>query len=169
VSGVGEEKESRMRDWITALSLLTTALIAAPAMAQERPWEWGMHPGWWMWGAGGMVMVLMMLVFWGLVIAALVLVVGAVSTGFAIAAAGGDEQPLTGSDLEQAKAAALAHTGGGTVTETETGDDGAAYSVEVRLADGTQVEVNLDGNFDVIGQATDDDGPGDQEGPGDDD
>jgi hypothetical protein len=102
-------------------------------------------------------------------IAALVLVVGAVSTGFAIAAAGGDEQPLTGSDLEQAKAAALAHTGGGTVTETETGDDGAAYSVEVRLADGTQVEVNLDGNFDVIGQATDDDGPGDQEGPGDDD
>jgi len=102
-------------------------------------------------------------------IAALVLVVGAVSTGFAIAAAGGDEQPLTGSDLEQAKAAALAHTGGGTVTETETGDDGAAYSVEVRLADGTQVEVNLDGNFDVIGQATDDDGPGDEEGPGDDD
>jgi uncharacterized membrane protein YkoI len=102
-------------------------------------------------------------------IAALVLVVGAVSTGFAIAAARGDEQPLTGSALEQAKAAALAHTGGGTVTETETGDDGAAYSVEVRLADGTQVEVNLDGNFDVIGQATDDDGPGDQEGPGDDD
>ena len=50
-----------------------------------------------------------------------------------------------------------------------TGDDGAAYSVEVRLADGTQGEVNLDGNFDVIGQATDDDGPGDQEGPGDDD
>ena len=102
-------------------------------------------------------------------IAALVVVVGAVSTGFAIAAAGGDEQPLTGSALEQAKAAALAHTGGGTVTETETGDDGAAYSVEVRLADGTQVEVNLDGNFDVIGQATDDDGPGDQEGPEDDD
>ena len=101
-------------------------------------------------------------------IAALVLVVGAVSTGFAIAAAGGDEQPLTGSDLEQAKAAALAHTGGGTVTETETGDDGAAYSVEVRLADGTQVEVNLDGNFDVIGQSPDDDGAGDQEGPDDD-
>jgi putative membrane protein len=73
VSGVGEEKESRMRDWITALSLLTTALIAAPAMAQERPWEWGMHPGWWMWGAGAMVMMLMMLVFWGLVIAGLVL------------------------------------------------------------------------------------------------
>ena len=102
-------------------------------------------------------------------IAALVLVVAAVSTGFAIAAAGGDEQPLTGSDLEKATAAALAHTGGGTVVETETGDDGAAYGVEVRLADGTQVEVNLDEGFNVIGQETDDDGPGDQEGPGDDD
>ena len=32
---------------------------------------WGMHPGWWMWGAGGLVMRLMMLVFWGLVIAGL--------------------------------------------------------------------------------------------------
>jgi putative membrane protein len=69
----GEGKESRMHDWITELSLLTTALIPAPAMAQERPWEWGMHPGWWMWGAGGMVMMLIMLVFWGLVIAGLVL------------------------------------------------------------------------------------------------
>ena len=55
------------------------------------------------------------------------------------------------------------------MTETETGDDGAAYSVEVRMADGSQVEVNLDENFNVIGQATDDDGAGDQEGPGDDD
>ena len=102
-------------------------------------------------------------------IAVVVFVVVAVSAGFAIASAGGDEQPLTGSDLEKATAAALAHTGGGTVTETETGDDGSAYSVEVLLADGTQVEVNLDANFQVIGQATDDDGPGDQEGPGDDD
>ena len=102
-------------------------------------------------------------------IAALVLVVAAVSTGFAIAAAGSDEQPLTGSDLEKATAAALAHTGGGTVVETETGDDGAAYSVGVRLADGTEVEVNLDEAFNVIGQEADDDGPGEQEGPGDDD
>ena len=39
---------------------------------------------------------------------------------------------------------ALEHTGGGTVTESEIGDDGAAYSVEVRLADGSQVEVNLE-------------------------
>lgn len=72
---VKEAKALRaMRDWIVQLSLLTIALVPGPAMAQERPWEWGrgMHPGWWMWGAGGPVMMLMMLVFWGLVIAALV-------------------------------------------------------------------------------------------------
>lgn len=42
---------------------------------QERvaEWHWEMHPMWWMWGAGGLVMMLMMLVFWGVVIAALVL------------------------------------------------------------------------------------------------
>lgn len=64
-----------MRDWIIALIGLTAAFIPAPVLAQERPWEWGwgMHPGWWMWGAGGAVMMLMMLVFWGLVIAGVVL------------------------------------------------------------------------------------------------
>lgn len=36
-------------------------------------WQWGMHPMMFMWGAGGLVMMLMMFVFWGLVIAALVL------------------------------------------------------------------------------------------------
>ncbi len=46
----------------------------------------------------------------------------------------------------------LTRTGGGTVIETETGDDGAAYSVEIRLADGAEVEVELDENFDVIGR-----------------
>jgi uncharacterized membrane protein YkoI len=102
-------------------------------------------------------------------IGAVVAVVGALSAGIAIAAAGDDEQPLTGSTLERATDAALAHTGGGTVVETETGDDGAAYSVEVQLGDGSQVEVNLDESFEVIGQEADDDGPGDDEGSGDDD
>jgi hypothetical protein len=52
----------------------------------------------------------------------------------------------------------LAEPGGGTVTETEAGDDGAAYSVEVRLEEGRQSEVNLHENFNVIGQDADDDG-----------
>jgi len=102
-------------------------------------------------------------------LAALVLVAGAISAGFAIAAGGDDDKPLTGSNLEKATAAALAHTGGGTVVETEVGDDGAAYGVEVRLDDGRVVEVNLDESFDVIGQQNDDDGPGHREdGPDDD-
>jgi uncharacterized membrane protein YkoI len=96
-------------------------------------------------------------------IAAAVVVLGAVTAGIAIGAAGGDDdRALTGSALERATDAALAHTGGGTVTETEIGDDGAAYSVEVRLGDGSEVEVNLDENFDVIGQEVDDDGADDE-------
>ena len=67
------------------------------------------------------------------------------------------DTPLSGTDLDRAVAAALDHTGGGEVTETELGDDGAAYGVEIRLADGSQVEVNLDTDFTVIGSAPDDD------------
>ncbi|MGH9112838.1 MAG: PepSY domain-containing protein [Acidimicrobiales bacterium] len=90
-------------------------------------------------------------------------------TGVAVAAtSGGDDEPLTGSTLERAVAAALEETGGGTVVETEVGDDGAAYGVEVRLADGSQVEVNLDRDFNVIGHEADDDGPND-DGSNDDD
>jgi uncharacterized membrane protein YkoI len=98
----------------------------------------------------------------------LVVVIGGASAGIAIAAGGEDEQPLTGSTLQRATDAALAHAGGGTVVETESGDDGAAYSVEIRREDGSQVEVNLDTDFNVIGSEADDDGPGDQDGPGDD-
>ena len=101
-------------------------------------------------------------------IAVVVIAAIAVSAGFAIAAASGDDdKPLTGQTFDRATAAALQHTGGGTVTETELGDDGATYSVEVRLQDGRQVEVNLDESFKLIGQETDDDGPGDKEEPGD--
>jgi uncharacterized membrane protein YkoI len=103
------------------------------------------------------------------IIAALVVALGAVSAGIAIAAGvGDDDKPLTGSALEKASAAALAHTRGGTVIETEVGDDGAAYGVEVRLADGSVVEVSLDENFEVVGQEGDDDGAGETEGPDDD-
>ncbi len=101
-------------------------------------------------------------------VAAAVLVLGAVPAGLAIAGSSSDESPLSGSTLERATAAALAHTGGGSVTETETGDDGAAYSVEVELADGRQVEVDLDENFGVIGQESDDDGAEDPGEPDDD-
>ena len=84
----------------------------------------------------------------------------ATAAGVGIAAAGDDDRPLTGDDLDRAVAAALAETGGGGVLETEVGDDGAAYGVEIRLDDGRVVEVSLDENFDVIGSEADDDGAG---------
>jgi uncharacterized membrane protein YkoI len=89
----------------------------------------------------------------------------AMAGGVAAAASGGDpDQQLTGATRDRAVAAALAATGGGTVLETEAGDDGAAYGVEVRLADGRQVEVQLDQAFRVVGREADEDRPGEVEG-----
>lgn len=65
------------------------------------------------------------------------------------------EEPITGEALELASAAALEYTGGGRVTETEVGDEDGYYEVEVTLADGSQVDVHLDVNFNVIGTETD--------------
>jgi uncharacterized membrane protein YkoI len=84
--------------------------------------------------------------------------------GVAIATgAGDDERPLTGATLERARAAALEFTGGGTVIESEAGDDGAAYGVEVRLQDGRVVEISLDAEFQVLGEEAED-GPNDRDG-----
>ena len=100
-------------------------------------------------------------------VAAVALIGG--GTAIAVASVGGDDdEPLTGTTLDQAVAAALEETRGGTVTETEVGDDGAAYSVEVRLDDGSQVEVNLDEDFNVIGQEADDDGANEENDDDDD-
>lgn len=90
-----------------------------------------------------------------------------VGTGAAIASASGDDQPLAGPATEKAIAAALQYTGGGTVIETEAGDDGVAYEVEIRFADGRVVEVGLDANFKVIGQESDDDASADAGSNGD--
>jgi uncharacterized membrane protein YkoI len=96
-------------------------------------------------------------------IAALVLAVAAIAAGIAIGAGGRDsETPITGTALARASAAALEHTGGGRVTETEAGDEGGAYEVEVTLADGRQVDVHLDAAFNVIGdEADEENGPDD--------
>ena len=52
--------------------------------------------------------------------------------------------------------AALAETGGGTVTGTEVGDEESYYEVEVTRDDGSQVDVQLDESFAVVGSAADD-------------
>jgi uncharacterized membrane protein YkoI len=90
-------------------------------------------------------------------IVALVLAVAAVTAGIAVGAGGDDDDapPITGTALERASDAALAHTGGGRVTETEAGDEEGAYEVEVTLADGSQVDVHLDSSFAVIGDEAD--------------
>ena len=89
-------------------------------------------------------------------------------TGIAIAGAGHDDQSLTGSALDKAGTAALEYTGGGTVVQTEAGDGGVAYDVEIRLGDGSAVEVGLDAGFNVTGQEGDDVGPGEDPGPNED-
>jgi uncharacterized membrane protein YkoI len=81
--------------------------------------------------------------------------------GVAVAAgADGDERPITGTALERATAAALAHTGGGEVHDTEVGDEESYYEVEVTREDGTQVDVQLDRQFKVVGDEADDEDTG---------
>ena len=83
-----------------------------------------------------------------------------------VATAGGDvDMPITGADLDQATTAALAHTGDGRVTGTEAGDEESFYEVEVTLSDGTQVDVQLDEQFNVVGSETD--GTGEDQSSGD--
>ena len=83
--------------------------------------------------------------------------------GVAIAAAtggdedGGGDRPITGTALDRARSAALEHTGGGRVTETEVGDEESRYEVEVTRPDGSQVDVQLNGDFEVVGSEGDDD------------
>ena len=47
--------------------------------------------------------------------------------------------------------AALDETGGGTVTGTEVDDEESKYEVEVTLDDGSEVDVQLDEDFQVVG------------------
>jgi uncharacterized membrane protein YkoI len=84
------------------------------------------------------------------------------------------EKRPTGLDAQKAKNAAIAAVGGGTLTDLERddGDDGygpsGVYEVEVKREDGTQVEVHLDGDYDVVGQEADEDGPNDEDETNDD-
>ena len=84
---------------------------------------------------------------------ALAIVGGAIGISIATGSSD-DETPITGNALEKASAAALQFTGGGTVTDSEVGDEEGYYEVEVTMADGTEVDVHLDENFRVIGSET---------------
>jgi uncharacterized membrane protein YkoI len=90
---------------------------------------------------------------------------GAAIAGAADGDDDGGEQAITGTALDRASQAALQATGGGKVTETEVGDEESYYEVEVTRDDGSQVDVQLDRDFHVVGQAADHE---DADGSGDD-
>ena len=62
-----------------------------------------------------------------------------------------DDADLTGADYDRASAAAIEAAGGGVVTDADRSDDrDVAYEVDVRLDDGTEVDVDLDADFGVV-------------------
>jgi uncharacterized membrane protein YkoI len=97
-----------------------------------------------------------------LIVGASVLALAAGGAGIASATGGDDSHPITGKALDQASAIALQATGGGTVTETEVGDEESYYQVEVTKANGSQVDVQLDRDLNLVGQSAD----GESQDPG---
>ena len=63
----------------------------------------------------------------------------------------GGDNSVSPADADKASQAALSAVGSGTVTEVELSDDADhVWEVEVTLADGSDVDVRLDGNFSVV-------------------
>lgn len=89
---------------------------------------------------------------------AVALIGGGAGVAVATGVVGDDDEtevPITGEALDQASAAALAHTGEGRVTDTEVGDEEGAYEVEVTLDNGDEVDIHLTEAFEVIGTESD--------------
>ena len=64
---------------------------------------------------------------------------------------------LAGSERDRVAAAATEAVGGGKVIDAESSDDpGEAFEVEVRKTDGTEVDVTLDKDLNVVRQEADD-------------
>ena len=103
----------------------------------------------------------------GVAVAAVVAALGAGGAAIAVATGGGDddatEKPISGSALDRTRDAALEHTGGGRVTGTEVDDEESKYEVEVTREDGSQVDVQLDEDFQVVGDEADDDSAEDED------
>jgi uncharacterized membrane protein YkoI len=85
-----------------------------------------------------------------LIVGGSVLAIAAGGTGAAMAIGSGDDgdEQATGPGAEQAKAAALELTGGGTANSVERdSEDGATWEVEVTKPDGNTVDVRLDQGY----------------------
>jgi Peptidase propeptide and YPEB domain len=96
---------------------------------------------------------------------ALLLLVGA-GVAYATGGDSSDEQS-TGPGMEKAKSIALDQVKGGRVTGTELNDEEGYYEVEVTRDDGSQVDVHLDRNFNVLDTPADHEGSDSQDGSGD--
>jgi uncharacterized membrane protein YkoI len=86
--------------------------------------------------------------------------VGGAAIAGAAGAGGGDDgsggdKAVTGTALDKASAVALRSTGGGRVTGSEAGDEESYYEIEVTRDDGSQVDVQLDRGFHVVGSKVD--------------
>lgn len=103
----------------------------------------------------------------GAIVAAAAVVAGSGAVAAAAGDGGGDggDRPISGPALVEASAVALHHIGGGRVTATEIGDEESYYQVEVTRSDGSQVDVQLDRHFKIVGSSADREGPG-HEGAG---
>ncbi|MDQ6526802.1 hypothetical protein RB608_24480 [Nocardioides sp. LHD-245] len=82
--------------------------------------------------------------------------VAVIGAGGVFWAASADD--VSGGERDRVAAAAVEAAGGGEAVDVEKSDDpGEAYEVEVRLADGTEVDVTLDRDLRVVAEDRDDD------------
>jgi len=88
--------------------------------------------------------------------------------GIAYATGGDAGEQATGPGIEKAKSAALDHTNGGQVTGIEVGDEEGYYEIEVTRDDGSQADVHLDRDLNVLSTLADHESPDDKDGPNDD-
>ena len=102
-------------------------------------------------------------------ITALIAATAALALGgatWAIAGSGDDDASVSGPGADKAKAAALAHLGGGTANAVERdNEDGATWEVEV-TKNGKTVDVRLDAAYKVVvveGDSEQDDGQDDEQ------
>jgi uncharacterized membrane protein YkoI len=96
---------------------------------------------------------------------ALMLLVGA-GVAYANGSSGDGSEQSTGAGMDKAKSIALEQVNG-RVTATEFQDEEGYYEVEVTEGDGTQVDVHLDKNYNVLDTPADGGGTDVQNGPND--